>query len=172
MAKENNKNTNMHTRNKDTGRSLSRREDMTLRDVFDRLFDDRFLLEPFDFFRTAPRMMGQLGRNMFPKVDVSETDKEVKVIADVPGVDPEDIDIDVHDNRMVISGVTERETETDKNTKPYRYERSYGEFRREFMLPSRVNEDQIKAKCKDGVLTITLPKVEGEKKSKIKIEKQ
>ncbi len=106
-----------------------------------------------------------------PRVDVSETDTEVKVVANVPGINPEDINIDVQDNWMTISGKSEREVETDKSTRPYRYERFFGEFRREFTLPDRVKEDQVKATCKDGVLTITLPKVEGEKRGKVKTKK-
>jgi HSP20 family protein len=170
MNKENNKK-DVSVRSEDKNMRPTILEDRSPRDLFSRFFDDDTWLEPFGSFR-IPRLLRRIDYRLFPRVDVSETDKEVKVVADVPGVDPENINIDVRDNRITISGRTEREMETDKSAKPYRYERSYGEFRREFVLPSYVKEDQVKATYKDGVLTVTLPKVEGEKRNKIKIEKQ
>ncbi|HET8575194.1 MAG TPA: Hsp20/alpha crystallin family protein [Candidatus Paceibacterota bacterium] len=139
----------------------------SFRGALDRFFDDGF--EPLEFWRNPRGLAAQVSRSMMPRVDVSETDMEVKVVADVPGVDPDDIEIEVHENRMTISGSTEKEMHSDE--KPYRYERSYGSFRREFTLPAKVEEEGIRATCKDGVLTIMLPKAEEEKKKKIRIER-
>ncbi len=165
MAKENKKDENK------ADQYPTRWGDTPLRDMFDRFLDDRTWMEPLDFFR-PPRMLGRFDRSFFPRVDMSETSTEVKVVADVPGVDPDNIEIDVRDNRMRLSGKTERERESKDDEKPYRYERTYGSFQREFSLPAKVKEDQIKAFCKDGVLTVTLPKLEEEKRKKINIEKQ
>ncbi|MBI2610203.1 Hsp20/alpha crystallin family protein [Candidatus Giovannonibacteria bacterium] len=134
--------------------------------TFDRFFEDPFWESDFPVLSLKPfRSMG------FPKVDVSETENEIKIVANVPGIDPEKIEIEIDDDTITLSGKIEKETEK-KDEKVYRYEREYGEFRREFALPARVKTDQVQAKCKDGVLTITLPKTEEEKRKKIKIEKE
>lgn len=145
-----------------------RREDRSLRDLFNRFLEEDFFTEPFDFSRN-PRLASFFNRQLMPRVDVSESDTQIKIIADVPGVDPNNIDIDVQDNRMRISGFTQRQTSQDE--RPYRYERTYGEFRREFTLPSEVQKDKIKAVCKDGVLTVLLPKAEAQKRDRIPIER-
>lgn len=140
-----------------------RRGDGPLRGIF----DEGFLLES-----VAPWVVGRLGFAAFPRIDVSETDTEVRVVADIPGVDPEQIDIDVQDNRIIIRGRMDREVETQRDTRPYVYERMHGEFRREFTLPSRVKEDQAKATYKNGVLTIVLPKADADVRQKIKISRE
>lgn len=139
--------------------------------IIDRIFDDAFL-DPFNTM--LPSLFG--GRRLasansfFPKVDVSETDQEIKVIANVPGIDPQKINIEVGDDYLSLTGTIEKESKDDENGKIYRYEREYGEFRREFALPARVDTEHITAKAKNGVLTITLPKVEVEKKQKVTVE--
>lgn len=140
--------------------------------LLERFFDDSFF-DPF----TIPSLLGsrRLGafRTTFPKVDVSETDTEIKVVANIPGVDPDKIDIEVGDDYLSLSGKVEKESkEEDEKRKVYRYEREYGEFRREFTLPSRVDKEKIVAKAKNGVLTLTLPKVSDEKRKTIKVEKE
>lgn len=139
--------------------------------LIDRFFDDSW--DPFNM------MMPSLFRNrnlasvssIFPKVDVSETDDEIKVVANVPGIDPDKLNIEVGDDYLSLSGKIDKEVkDEDKKGKVYRYEREYGEFRREFALPARVKADQISAKAKNGVLTITLPKSEEEQKHKVKVE--
>lgn len=106
----------------------------------------------------------------FPKVDVIETDDAIKVVANVPGIDPEKIDIEVGEDYLSLSGRIDKESRDEKGGKVYRYEREYGEFRREFSLPARVNKDGIVAKAKNGVLSITLPKSEHERKTKVRVE--
>jgi len=107
---------------------------------------------------------------MFPRVDVEETDDEIRVTANVPGIDPSNINVEVGDDYLSLSGKIEKEDKEEKKGKVYRYEREYGEFRREFALPARVKKDDIVAKSKNGVLTITLPKSEEELRKRVKIE--
>ena len=138
--------------------------------VIDRFFNDSFW-DPFGTL--APDLFGSQRlstASSFPKVDVSETDTEIRVRANVPGIDPEKLDIEVGDDYLALSGKIEHEEKDEKKGKVYRYEREYGEFRREFSLPARVDKDKIVAKAKNGVLTITMPKLEDEKRAKIKVE--
>lgn len=145
----------------------ARRGDMFPRDLFNTLFDDSWI-ESRNPWRSL-QMGDPLSRRWFPKMDISETDTEVRASLDLPGINPDDVTIDIRDNRLRISGTTEREK---TNEKPYRYERTYGHFERQVTLPAHVKEDEVKARYKDGVLTITLPKSEEDKAKKIFIERQ
>lgn len=175
MAKESKNTRSDKSDSRSDNRSDNNRENLPGRqrdsapDILSRLLDDDLLLEPLNFFRT-PRLASRLGRQSSPRVDVSETDNEVRVTVELPGVDPDNIEIYVQDNRMRISGSVEREITSGE--RPYRYERSYGEFRREFMLPARVREDEVRAVYRDGVLTVTLPKAEGQQRKNVSIERQ
>lgn len=153
--------------------SSARREDMSLFDTFDRFLDDRTWVDVLDVFR-FPRMLSRFDRAFFPRVNVTETENEVKVIADIPGIDPDAVDVAVRGNRMRLRGSVEHEFEPaeDERERPHRFERMYGSFHREFSLPARVKEDEVRATYKDGVLTIIAPKAEEEKHKKITIEKQ
>ncbi len=104
-----------------------------------------------------------------PAVDVSETDKEVIVKADLPGVKPEDIEINIVDNVLTIKGEKKREAE-EKKENFYRVERYYGSFMRAIQLPSEVDVEKVKAIYKDGVLKVILPKKEEAQKRVIKVE--
>ncbi len=149
--------------------SQPRREDLSLRDMFSRFLEEDFFGEPFDFTRNT-RLASLFNHHYLPRIDVSQTPTHVKVVADVPGIEPDDIDIDVQGEKMYISGSSERVVSQDE--RPYRYERTYGEFRREFTLPCPVNKDEIKAVYKDGVLSVTLPKQESSRKDKVRIERE
>ena len=152
--------------------SLQRRDEFSSPfSLIDRFFDDA--LDPFSMM--APSLFRNRGlgnvSTLFPKVDVEETENEIKVTANIPGIDAEKINVEVGDDYLSLSGRIEKEDKSeDKHGKVYRYEREFGEFRREFALPARVNKDGIVAKSKNGVLSITLPKSEEEKKKKVKIE--
>ncbi len=137
-----------------------------IRDVIHRMFDDDGFWNPSEWTSLMPSRWAP-----FPKVDISENDDEVRVIANIPGIDPDDIDIEVKENTLVLTGKSEKQEE-EKNKRYYRLEREYGEFRRSVTLPSRVKAEEVQAKCKNGVLTIVLPKAEEAKRKKIKIEKQ
>lgn len=144
-----------------------RRKVVSLRDMMNKMIEESFL-DPFDIISSNLSMIPEK-KMSFPKVDISETEKEIKITANVPGIDSDKIDIDVGDDYISISGRTEREEE-DKDKKIYRYEREYGEFRREFSLPAKVKKDEVSAKVKNGVLTVVLPKAKEDKKNKIKVK--
>jgi HSP20 family protein len=111
------------------------------------------------------------GQARWPALDVAEGENEYVVKAEVPGCKADDIDISIHGNVLTISG--EKKEEQEKKEKGYYHvERSYGSFRREVSLGGDVDADKIEAACKDGVLTITLPKSEKAKATKIKIKEQ
>jgi HSP20 family protein len=113
-------------------------------------FGSRFGLAPFG------RLAEQFG-TFSPQVDVTESDQEIKVSAELPGLDEKDIEVSLGRGMLTISGEKKAEKE-DKGENYYRMERSYGSFRRTIPLPSEVEADQVEATFKKGVLTITLPK--------------
>lgn len=104
-----------------------------------------------------------------PAVDVSETEDAVIVKADLPGVKPEDIEINIVDNVLTLKGEKKREVE-EKKENYYRVERFYGSFMRAIQLPTEVEIEKVKAQYKDGVLKISLPKKPEAKKKVIKVE--
>jgi HSP20 family protein len=99
-----------------------------------------------------------------PSIDVSESENDIVVKAELPGVDSKDVEISVDNNNLIISG-EKRQEEEEKDRNYYRLERSYGSFRRSFALPPDVDVDKIRASSKDGVISVVIPK-SGEKKSK------
>jgi HSP20 family protein len=110
-------------------------------------------------------------KNLWPAIDVAEDDNEITVKAEVPGCNAEDIDISVHGNTLIISG--EKKQEQEKKEKGYYHiERTYGSFHRQLNLPGDVETDKIQAACKNGVLTVTMPKQEKAKATKIKVKSQ
>ncbi|HID26513.1 MAG TPA: Hsp20/alpha crystallin family protein [Methanosarcinales archaeon] len=104
-----------------------------------------------------------------PYLDMIETDKDIIVTADMPGVDKKDIDIRVTENNIEISAETKREAEEKKEGYIFR-ERMAGKYYRSLTLPSSVDPEKVKASYKNGVLEVTLPKTEIKKKTVIKIE--
>lgn len=133
------------------------REMPTLPGMFNRLLD-----EPF--FRIA-RMDDDGGLGMWnPVVDLYEKNDHYVIKAELPGVEKDQISIDLKDRRLTLSGERSYDNEV-KEENYYRRERSYGKFQRAFTLPADVESDKIKAEFKDGVLQIEIPKPE-EKKAK------
>jgi len=131
-----------------------RREDYDpfalFRREMNRLFDDFFRgfdIEPFG---------GRLGA-FSPSVNVVEGDREIKVSAELPGLDDKDIDVSLSKDSLTIKGEKKEEKE-DKGKNYYRAERSYGSFTRTIPMPVDVDVDKAKAQFKKGVLTITIPK--------------
>lgn len=104
-----------------------------------------------------------------PRVDVNETKDEIVVTAEVPGLTEKDIKITLKDNHLVISGEKKLEKE-DKDENYYCCERRYGKFERAFALSTEVVAEKAKAKVKDGVLKIELPKAEKVKPKEIEIQ--
>ena len=97
--------------------------------------------------------------NWSPSVDISEDDSAFTLLADIPGVDPKDIDISMEKGVLTIKG--ERQSESTQEAENYRrVERVSGQFYRRFTLPDSANADKIEAKSEHGVLAITIPKQE------------
>ncbi|MBV7275510.1 Hsp20/alpha crystallin family protein [Clostridium sp. PL3] len=128
-------------------------------DYFNQLFDNFF---NDDFF--AP--MTHFGNSF--RVDLKETENEYMVEADLPGINKEAIDIQYENNYLTVSAKRE-ETIENKDNNYVRRERSYGQFSRRFYIDN-VNEEKIDASFKDGVLKITLPKLEKVIMNKRKID--
>lgn len=107
-----------------------------------------------------------------PPVDVIEEKEFIRIVAEVPGVRPEDVKISLENNLLTIRGEKKKEEE-QKDQKFHRFERTWGMFERSFSLPSTIDAEKIVARYDDGVLTVQLPKVEAAKPRQIsvKIEK-
>lgn len=121
------------------------------------------------FFEVESRRKGEDPGSWFPSLDVSETKNEIVVKAEVPGMDPKDIDVSISDGVLSIRG--ERRQEKEEKEEDYHLvERSYGSFARSIALPKEVKHDKISASYKNGVLKIVLPKSEEAKKKEIKIK--
>jgi HSP20 family protein len=103
-----------------------------------------------------------------PNVDIFESDDALVVKAELPGIDPKDVELNVENNVLTISGERKLEFE-DKKENYHRVERAYGSFSRSFSLPRLIDETQIAADYKDGVLTVRVPKHEKAKPRQIKI---
>ncbi len=123
--------------------TLLRREMNSLFDNFFRGFE----LEPFK---------GHFG-TFSPSVDIQESVKDIKVTAELPGVDDKDIDVSLGKDSLTIKGEKQEEKE-DRGKDYYRMERSFGSFSRTIPLPAEVDTVKAKAEFKKGVLTVTLPK--------------
>ena len=138
-----------------------------LRGQVDRLFDS--FLEGFG--RMAPHTAAAARMPMSVKVDVSESDDDISIRADLPGLEEKDIDVSVSGNVLTITGEKKAEhEEEDKGRNYHLVERSSGSFSRSFHLPETVDQDRIAARFEKGVLTLTLPKTEQAKQSVKKIE--
>ena len=104
-----------------------------------------------------------------PAVDIKETKDAFVLHADVPGVDPKDIEVHMENGILTIKG--ERESEKKEEKEGYkRVERQYGSFYRRFSLPDTADAEKIAAKCKNGVVEITIPKKEAVQPRKISVE--
>ena len=104
-----------------------------------------------------------------PHVDIKEEEKNFVVLADIPGVDPKDIKVNMDENTLTIQGNKHSETK-DSSENYSKIERFSGSFCRQFTLPSNIDKEKIKAKSKNGVLELTLPKTTAGLSKSIKIE--
>ncbi|MDY6822056.1 MAG: Hsp20/alpha crystallin family protein [Deferribacterota bacterium] len=129
-----------------------------IQDEMNRLFDD--------FFGTSELPSGI---DFVPSLDISETKNDIKVRADLPGLTEKDIEVNISGDILTIKGSKEEEKE-EKDENYYRKERAYGNFVRQIQIPKKIKADQVKAKFKNGVLTITMPKAEEAVEKGVKIE--
>ncbi|MDX2480576.1 MAG: Hsp20/alpha crystallin family protein [Desulfuromusa sp.] len=131
------------------------------------------MLDPYskslDWPFRGGRDLNTTGADWAPRADISETDAEFCITAEVPGIKREDVKINIEDHVLSIRGENKQEKE-EKGKKFHRIERYYGSFSRSFSLPENVNEDKIDATFKDGMLTLTIPKTEIKKPKAIEIK--
>jgi len=133
---------------------------MSLQREIDRLFDD--------FTRGFPTF-GNGKADLLPSMDVTETDKQIEITAELPGLEEKDVQINVADNLLTIRG--EKQAEKEEKDKDYRLiERSYGSFERTLELPAGVNTDAIQASIAKGVLKVTVPKPAPAQSKKIEVK--
>ena len=110
-------------------------------------------------FGAFPREDGAITAAWSPVCDVFEDKEAVKIVAELPGVKPEDVKLSLENNLLTIRGEKKQEAE-ERSERVHRYERSYGSFERGFVLPSTVDGDKISAQYQNGILTVIVPKVE------------
>jgi HSP20 family protein len=122
----------------------------------------------FDEFARAP-LAGQAQVNLVPSIDVSETDREIVVSAEMPGLERGDVDISIEDDVLTIRG--EKNIEQEKDDKNYHVsERSYGVFYRALQLPPGVDTSKIQASMSNGVLKVTIPKPAKSQPQRIEVQ--
>ena len=97
-----------------------------------------------------------------PRVDVTETEQDLRIEAELPGLDERDVEVALTGDVLTITG-QKREERQDKERRGHQLERSYGAFLRSFLIPVEVDQHQLRASFKHGVLTVTLPKSQGAK---------
>jgi HSP20 family protein len=136
------------------------RDLITLQDRMNRLFD-----ESMRGARTTP---DESTTSWSPAVDIYETENEVVLKAELPEVNQKDIDIQVENNTLTLRGERKFD-ETIKRENYHRIERPYGLFSRSFTLPNMVEQENIKAEYKDGILRIEMPKRDESKPKQIKV---
>ncbi|MGE4538723.1 MAG: Hsp20/alpha crystallin family protein [Desulfovibrio sp.] len=139
-------------------KSLATKRPMSMADLM-----EDFWNEPFG---ALPNLFKDVG---YPAVDVSEADGVVTVKAELPGIEPKDVEITIENDMLVLRGEKKFEDE-EKKDDYHRIERAYGSFSRSVPLPGKVKEDAAKARFDKGILTITLPLDAAETAKKITIE--
>lgn len=138
---------------------------VSFRHNIDRLFDD--FVEDFGSMKLSPWPFAK--GSFLPSIDVSEDEKSIQVNAELPGMTEKDIEVTLHDNVLTLKG--EKKHEEEKKDQNYHcIERRYGSFHRSFPLPQEVEIEKIDASFKNGILSIAIPKKEGEKEKGKKIE--
>jgi HSP20 family protein len=140
------------------------RDVLSLQDRMNRLFDESFRATQ----RASADDEWALGGSWAPAVDIYEQGSDIVLKAELPGVDPKDVDIRLENNVLSLRGQRKLDGEV-KRESYHRVERSYGSFSRSFTLPTVVDQGAIKAEFKDGLLRVTLPKREEAKPKQIQI---
>ena len=134
---------------------------MSLRQAMDRLFEDSFV--------RPSRGVAALGELAAPALDVYQTPTEIVVKAALPGLKPEDVSIDITGETLTIKGESKAEQEI-KKVDYLSQERRYGAYSRRVVLPRGLKMEKAEATMEDGILTLTIPKVEEVKPKKISVK--
>ena len=121
------------------------------------------------FFNDSLRTRETAETSWAPRVEVRETEKEIYIDAELPGIDKKDVKVEVRDNTLTISGERTNERQVEDGNY-YRSERHYGSFARTFNLGDQVDTAKIEAAYSNGVLTLTLPKTEKALPKEIAVE--
>ncbi len=129
--------------------------------MFNRLFDQSLNGWPYGEDAT-------LNSSWAPACDIFEDKDGIKIVAEIPGVNPEDVKLSMENNTLTIRGEKKQVAE-EKSERVHRYERSYGMFERSFALPGTVDPERVEADYQHGLLTVTLPKVERAKPREIQV---
>ncbi len=137
------------------------RDMMSLRQAMDKLFEDSFV-RPAGAGLTGAASSGVA-------LDMFETESDVVVKAELPGVKPDEVDVSVTDNILTIKGEHKEERES-KESSYYCKELRYGSFNRSVRLPASVNSDKADATFENGVLTLTIPKAEESRPKQIRVK--
>jgi len=125
---------------------------MSLHRDVNRLFDD--------LWRGLPSSLTAFGHVIdYPRIELSETDKDIRVTAELPGLDESQVDLSIEDGVLALKG--EKKSELEDKDRGYS-ERSYGRFERRIHLPKGVESDKAQASFSNGVLTVTIPRKEGD----------
>ena len=137
-----------------------------LRKQMDRLFEDMLSVNDNDWMG-----LHNMGGMWTPAVEIEEKDNELVLKAAMPGIDVKDLDVEVSEDRVTISGEHQSESKTEDEDKNYFHsEFHYGKFERVISLPMPIKTDEIKSDFTKGVLTLTLPKVEDAPKKSVKVK--
>jgi len=115
--------------------------------------------EAFAGWSIAPELQATVTSQWFPPCDVIEDKDGIKIVAELPGVQRDDVKLSLENDILTIRGEKKQVVE-EKADKIHRYERTYGTFQRVFSLPNTVDGDRVQATFENGVLTVILPKVE------------
>ncbi|MEX0271103.1 Hsp20/alpha crystallin family protein [Leptolyngbyaceae cyanobacterium UHCC 1019] len=133
----------------------------TLRHQLDQLFDELSPVNRGNSLRTN-------GANWAPAIELKSTETDVVLRAELPGIEAKDLDVQVSRDTVSISGEYKSETKTEDH-QVIRSEFRYGSFKRVISLPNAVQNDQVQAEFKDGILTLTLPKLEADRPKVVKV---
>ena len=128
--------------------------------LFDRMFGDW----------TVPSLWSE-ERVVVPAFDISETEKEYVISGEIPGIEPNDLEVTLNDGILTVKGEKKQESE-EKEENYHRVERHYGSFQRSFRLPENIKRDDLDASYKDGILKLTLPKSEQSEVKKIEVKEK
>jgi HSP20 family protein len=122
------------------------------------------------FDRLLPSGNGEIRSLTFvPSAEMEETDDAIHLKLEVPGMESKDLNVEVTEESIVIKG--ERKSESKSEAKGVlRSEFHYGKFERRIPLPAHIQTDKVRAECKNGMLTLTLPKVESEQRKAVKVD--
>jgi HSP20 family protein len=130
-------------------------------------FDNR-LAEVMERFLNPAEDWNELEK-FAPMANVAETETHYEVTIELPGMTPEEFNVELRNGELWVTG--ERKEEKDEKGKTFhRSERRHGEFKRVFVLPAAINEDKVAAEYKDGILRITVPKVEAAKPKRVAVK--